>query len=779
DADGTTMDLAFVITTGPLKHRNLKWSQPPIEIDPNLAEDPVYCGWDEESYLLPSGSTLVYENWDANALGFYSAPGPNVMADDITLAGTERKLDHYDFTVLAPAGTAPYTVTSELYTDGGGIPGAPIPGTFCAHNVAADGYVVLDCAPGSGAILPNTVWMVLDFSDGNAGWSIGEVAETGFTADLLALGLPWSLWNFGGSPYAGFEANIWCEDVDLGPIVADDFRCLGSMPITSIHWWGSYVGWEDPDPPPGALQPVGWRIGFWSNVPAGSPPDPNYSYPQELLWAIDVPADRVDEERVGVDMYPGIPPETCFQYYLQLDPDEYFWQDDYNDLTKDSIFWISIAAIYPTAGDDPPYPWGWKTRPWSWMDDAVRIWLTDDPVPGTVLDPWNIEPIKDTIWGESYDVAFELDTDPNYIKWEQPFTGIRNWPHYEDEKSMANEVTIVEPNITKYVQPPDLSPNGVDVDTTTIDDPVWSAQSLADDFNCTTTGPITDIHIWGSWYHDYPFPEDLDFYLSIYSDNPVGSSGWSEPNEWLWSQDFASGDYDVSIEASDLHEGYYVPCAVPPFYEPNADWTCYKYDFYIDPNDAFIQQGDPCNPVVYWLVVEAYTWQPTGLMAEEEDPIRFGWKTSTDHWNDDAVWSDDFGDSWNELRYPAGHPYEGNSIDLAFEITTEEKWTELQIDRLVADDWPCDQNTPITTAVWWGSYIGYRYQSCTTPQPRPTKPDYFLLNIWTDVPADSGDPTSYSHPNDIIWEYKAYDYDEVLVGYDKYPHDACGAPIPG
>jgi hypothetical protein len=31
---------------------NLKWSQPPIEIDP-LLEIPVYCGWDEASYLLP------------------------------------------------------------------------------------------------------------------------------------------------------------------------------------------------------------------------------------------------------------------------------------------------------------------------------------------------------------------------------------------------------------------------------------------------------------------------------------------------------------------------------------------------------------------------------------------------------------------------------------------------------------------------------------------------------------------------------------------------------
>ena len=190
--------------------------------------------------------------------------------------------------------------------------------------------------------------------------------------------------------------------------------------------------------------------------------------------------------------------------------------------------------------------------------------------------------------------------------------------------------------------------------------------------------------------------------------------------------------------------------------------------------------GDPCNPVVYWLVVEAYPWE-IGM----DEPIRFGWKTTDpcNHFKDDAVWSDDWGSTWNELRYPAGHPYEGNSIDLAFKITTEEEETEFYIDRLVADDWPCDQNTPITAAVWWGSYIGYRYAACdiTGPwMPLPVPPDYFWLTVWDDVPA--GVDLPYSHPNDIIWEYKAYDYDEVLVGYDKHPEnpdpiDPCREPV--
>jgi hypothetical protein len=66
---------------------------------------------------------------------------------------------------------------------------------------------------------------------------------------------------------------------------------------------------------------------------------------------------------------------------------------------------------------------------------------------------------------------------------------------------------------------------------------------------------------------------------------------------------------------------------------------------------------------------------------------------------------------------------------------------------------------------------------CTSiPAPNPpVKPDYFLINIWTDVPAIPGAP-NYSHPGVVLWEYRAYDYDEVLVGYDKQPELQQGPP---
>lgn len=86
------------------------------------------------------------------------------------------------------------------------------------HTVNSDGPVVLDCAPGSGAILADNVWIVLSFSNSNAGWVFGEAAEIGYTDDVFALydGSVWHLPSFGGSPYAGFEANIWCASTILG-----------------------------------------------------------------------------------------------------------------------------------------------------------------------------------------------------------------------------------------------------------------------------------------------------------------------------------------------------------------------------------------------------------------------------------------------------------------------------------------------------------------------------------------------------------------------------------
>jgi len=284
------------------------------------------------------------------------------------------------------------------------------------HVQPAAAVVVLDCAPGSGAILPNNIWMVLSFSNPDAGWSLGEVAELGSTDDLFALddGTGWALYWFGGYPYAGFEANIWCEtEGSLNvSVVADDFRCLGSMPITSVHWWGSHYGWEQAGGIPPAL-PIGWKIGFWSNVPADPDVEPGYSYPEVLLWQIDIDANRIEIEEVGKDSYhseeTGLPEDICYQYHIALEPNEWFWQSDFEPNTIDNVFWISIAAIYDTNIVYPDYPWGWTKHEHMFNDDAAAWEM--DPTGG----PWQWVPLYDQT-GETEDMSFMVFTEcfPNY-----------------------------------------------------------------------------------------------------------------------------------------------------------------------------------------------------------------------------------------------------------------------------------------------------------------------------------------------------------------------------
>lgn len=236
-------------------------------------------------------------------------------------------------------------------------------------------------------------------------------------------------------------------------------------------------------------------------------------------------------------------------------------------------------------------------------------------------------------------------------------------------------------NPTKWVQLPDRTPTGIDVLDTSR--PGVVGKILADDFECKQTGYISDIHIWGSWLYDQlpsnavgqPDAGNVRFKLSIHDDIPATPTSHSRPvNPPLWTKVFGPGDFVVRQDGDPGPE---------LFYNPNTnqymgtDTQIWQYNFYIDPTEAFLQVGTPDVPKVYWLDVQAEVIDQNAV---------FGWKTSEQHWNDDAVYGDTvFGgdpDVWNELVYPSTplppgyplptqqHPYAGNSMDLAFALTT-------------------------------------------------------------------------------------------------------------
>ena len=87
---------------------------------------------------------------------------------------------------------------------------------------------------------------------------------------------------------------------------------------------------------------------------------------------------------------------------------------------------------------------------------------------------------------------------------------------------------------------------------------------LADDFRCTETGFIKDIHFWGSW-KDGAVGEITSFVLSIHADIPAGQNpdGYSKPGNTLWEREIF--DWQTVFIEGEL-QGWYDPST------GDADW---------------------------------------------------------------------------------------------------------------------------------------------------------------------------------------------------------------
>ncbi len=358
---------------------------------------------------------------------------------------------------------------------------------------------------------------------------------------------------------------------------------------------------------------------------------------------------------------------------------------------------------------------------------------------GGTLQGW-LDLNADSDWadaGEQIILNLPMNPGPNSVTYQVgALTGVgptyarfrlsnQNGLSYTNPASMGEvEDYEIQLDAIKWLQPPDLTTNGVDVDNTV---------QLADDFLCNLSGPIKDIHIWGSFRYDqepYGLPDsvltNLAFMLQIYSDVPVGPGnpyGYSHPGtNLLWSTNFAPGQYKAGLCAHVAQgEWWHSPQAqqTPPgVWQFPGDNNCYQFDFY--PQQPFTQT----NGTIYWLAVKALN-APQGW--------QFGWKSTsiTNRWNDDAVWFDSSGGAmpWKELRYLDPHPYHmmiSNSLDLAFALSTEGEefehkmhWPQLPDpngwdvracfgpdgkQKVLADDFRCTSNGLITEITFWGSW---------------------------------------------------------------------------
>ena len=177
---------------------------------------------------------------------------------------------------------------------------------------------------------------------------------------------------------------------------------------------------------------------------------------------------------------------------------------------------------------------------------------------------------------------------------------------------------------------------------------------LADDWMCTETGAVSDIHFWFSSNYDLPF-QIQSIHVSIHKDDRVTNPNFSQPGPVEWERDFYPEQFLVRYWGDGL-QGWYDPNLGE--YEPQT-------------HDNIFQANITGIRAPYTQEEGAIYWLDLSLVAIGTGaPPQLGWKTSLDHFEDVAVWGDvpAVGGPivWRPLYDPSGAPF-----DLAFVITPE------------------------------------------------------------------------------------------------------------
>ena len=203
-----------------------------------------------------------------------------------------------------------------------------------------------------------------------------------------------------------------------------------------------------------------------------------------------------------------------------------------------------------------------------------------------------------------------------------------------------------------YPQLPD--PNGWDVS--------FLNGPLGDDWQCTQTGPVNDIHMWVSFRGDIgPSPNAVvGGNIEIWDNVPAGVDGvnFSHPGQPLWGMGFDTTMPNVTLRRYGQGEqGWIEP---PDQFFPSDHFNFYQININVDPAAIapfFQKKGE-----IYWLVSHLFVDDPTSPV-----PPQIGWKTSRDHFMDDAVFASPVFPGWSPLT----DPFTGETLDLAFVITPE------------------------------------------------------------------------------------------------------------
>ncbi len=199
-----------------------------------------------------------------------------------------------------------------------------------------------------------------------------------------------------------------------------------------------------------------------------------------------------------------------------------------------------------------------------------------------------------------------------------------------------------DPHKMHYPQLPD--PQGIDVS-------FRSPEVLADDWQCTETGPVSDIHFWFSALDD-AVPEIFNVHVSIHENIPPDPAvPYSRPGTSLWERDFSPTEVTWRV-AGTGQQGWYVP--QNQFYEPEDHLIFYQMNI-MNFDNPFVQEEGQ----IYWL----------DLSISSATPL--GWKTSgSPQFMDTSVWGILPEPDWAPI-YDPRIPGAAFPLDLAFVITPE------------------------------------------------------------------------------------------------------------
>jgi hypothetical protein len=426
--------------------------------------------------------------------------------------------------------------------------------------------------------------------------------------------------------YQSSKSTVLADGRRVWNMVVDDFRGLGPMPVTGLRWWGFYKGWTEPEPP--AVQPLHWLVTFWVNRP--EPADESL-FPEIMVWRLDIPAERVRIEPAGMDDFPHRFSEMCFRHELALEPNEWFRQGQFT--AEQDLYWVGVAAVYPE-GTPNKNLWGWATRPEVWRDPGqIIVMYGDGPGAQTQLWPGTLLPVTSSdLCGRQrgYDIAFELLTAQPWVKWDQPFDGLRAWPPYEDLESQGilNEQ---QENIGRLV---------------------------ADDWTSDGHTPVLAIAWWGSYIGygheacrclEQPEPPRPDYFLLTLwtSVGPDREADYARPSEVVWQcRAFAFDEVLVGYDRN-------------PAGEPNE--PVYRYSVRLPAENWFRPQNAGNR---YWFSVAAVYTDPRPLPV-----YSWGWTNHPQVSGAGATFIDyrmATRPQWGPLRDPQGRP-----VGMSFTFFTE------------------------------------------------------------------------------------------------------------